>query len=178
MITLLSKNVQPYRELIDNANVIVNAFDSSGNILIWNKAAEEISGYSAKEAIGNKKIMEFLYPDARYRKEVLKCVGTAFKNNYKNIEFILMTKYGEKKCISWSAIAVRNKKGKVVGSFAVGIDVTIKNLIKERERQSFRALLKAVRYHEDIKQQYEKLIQSLKEEIDSLLKELSRPPKY
>ena len=178
MRTLLDKDVRLYKELIDNANVIINAFDSSGNILIWNKVAEEITGYTKKEAIGNKEIMELLYPDADYRKEVLKSVGGGFKNNYKNVEFTLTTKYGEKKCISWSAVIVKNKKGVMVGSFAVGIDVTVKNMIKERERESFCALLKSVRYHEDIKQQYEELIQRLKEEVNALCKLLSKPPKY
>jgi PAS domain S-box-containing protein len=178
MLTLLDKDIGMYKELIECANVIINAFDASGNVLIWNKASEEITGYKKKEAIGNKKIMELLYPDAEYRSEVLKSIGTGFKNNYKNVEFILKTKYGDKKSISWSAVLVKNAKGESVGSFAVGIDVSIKNVVKERERESFRALLKSVRFHEDIKQKYEVLIQQLREEVNSLCKDLSRPPKY
>jgi len=91
---------------------------------------------------------------------------------------LLTTKYKDKKRISWSAINIKDKKGKVLGSFAIGMDVTIKNLVKMRERDSFRALLKSVRLHEDIKHQYEELIQNLKKEVNSLRKELSRPPKY
>lgn len=178
MHTLLDNDVELYKELIDNANVIINAFDTKGNILIWNKAAEETTGYGSKEAIGNKNFMELLYPDPDYRKDVAKYMGGGLKNNYKNVEFTLTTKYGDKKCISWSAIVIKDKSGKAIGSFAVGLDVTIKNLIKKRERESFRALLKSVRYHEDIKSQYEELIQHLKEEINTLCRELSKPPKY
>lgn len=178
MLTLLDRDIKLYKELIDDANVIINAFDAKGNILIWNKAAEEITGYAKKEVLGNKKVMKLLYPDAEYRKEVLRSTGTFFKTNYKNVEFTLVTKYGDKKCVSWSAVLVKNKKGQPVGSFAVGIDVTLKNLVKERERQSFRALLKSVRYHEDIKQQYEELIKRLKEEVNQLCQELSRPVRY
>jgi len=178
VLHLLDKEVWLYKELIDNANVIINAFDAEGNILIWNKAAEEITGYKKREAIGHKKIMKLLYPDPEYRKEVLKSIGAAFNKNYKNVEFTLTTKYKDKKCISWSAVNIKNKKGVVFGSFAVGIDVTIKNLVKVRERESFRALLKSVRLHEDVKRQYEELIQGLKEEVNTLRKELSRPPKY
>ena len=178
MLTLLNVDIQLYKNLIDNANVIINAYDAKGNVLIWNKAAEEATGYTKKEAIGNKDILGLLYPDVTYRKDVLKSIGTAFKNNYKNVEFTLTTKYGDKKRISWSTVLVKNKKGESVGSFAVGIDVTLKNIIKERERESFRALLKSVRYHEDSKQQYEQMIQRLKEEVNRLCKELSQPPKY
>ena len=178
MRTLLDRDVKLYKELIDNANVIICAFDSSGNILIWNTAAEEITGYTKKEAIENKNLIRLLYPDPEFRKEVLKSVGGAFKGNYKNVEFTVVTKYGDKKTISWSAVLVKNKNGEPVGSFAVGIDVTLKNTIKERERKSFRALLKSVRFQEEIKQQYETLIQALKEEVNLLCKQLSRPPKY
>ena len=178
MRTLLDKDVGLYRELIDNANVIINAFDAKGNILIWNKAAEDITGYKKQDAIGSKKVMERLYPDPDYRKEALKSIGSGFKDNYKNVELILVTKYGEKKRISWSAVVIKDKAAKVIGSFAIGIDVTIKNLVKERERESFRALLKSVRYHEDIKQQYEELIAKLKEEVNMLCLELSKPPRY
>lgn len=178
MLTLLNRDIKLYKNLIDNANVIVNAFDAKGNILIWNKAAEEITGYTKKEAVGHKNVLDLLYPDADYRKDVLKSIGTAFKNNYRNVEFTLTTKYGDKKSISWSSVLVKNKKGESVGSFAVGIDVTLKNVVKEREKESFRALLKAVRYHENAKQQYEELVQRLKEEVNHLCKELSKPLKY
>jgi PAS domain S-box-containing protein len=178
MRKLLDKDIELYKQLIDSANVLLTAFDIEGNILIWNKAAEEITGYTKKEAICNKKIMEFLYPDGEYRKEVLNSIGAAFKENYKNVEFTLVTKYGDKKSISWSAIVMKNKNGEPVGSFAVGIDVTVKNVVKQRERESFRALLKAVRYHEDIKRQYETLIEKLKTEVNSLCHDLNRPSKY
>jgi two-component system, sporulation sensor kinase E len=178
MKILLDKDVSLYRKLIDNANVIINAFDAKGNILIWNKASEEITGYKNQDVIGNKKIMELLYPDADYRKEALKSIGSAFKENYKNVELVMITKYGEKKRISWSAVVMKDKAGKIIGSFAIGIDVTIKNLVKERERESFKALLKSVRYHEDVKQQYEELIKKLKEEVNTLCQELSKPQRY
>ncbi len=175
---LLDNDVRVYQELIDNANVVFVAYDADNNILIWNRAAEEVTGYSKKEVSGNKKTLELLYPDSDYRKDVLKSIGIAFKDNYKNVELTLTTKYGDKKCISWSAIIIKNKKETAVGSFAVGIDVTIRNQVKQRERESFRALLKSVRYHEDIKEQYEALISRLKNEINALCKESSKPPRY
>ncbi len=178
MRNLLDHNIELYKKLIDDANVIINAFDSQGNILIWNKAAEDITGYSKKEALGAKAILEQLYPDPEYRKEVVKSIGSEFKENYRNVEFTITTKYGEKKCISWSAISIKNAKGEVVGSFAIGIDVTLKNLVKVRERGSFRALLKSVRYHEDAKERYETLIKTLKAEVNALCEQLGRPPKY
>lgn len=178
MKNLLDKNIELYKQLIENAGVIINAFDIDGNILIWNKAAQEITGYSQKEAMAHKSIMELMYPDAEYRKEVVRTIGGAFPENCKNVEFTMTTKYGDKKCISWSVIRIKNKKGDAAGSFAIGIDVTLKNIVKRRERESFRALLKSVRYSDDIKQRSEELIAELKCEVNALLSELSRPAKY
>ena len=35
----------------------------TAKIVIWNKAAESISGYSSQEVIGHDKIWEWLYPE-------------------------------------------------------------------------------------------------------------------
>jgi len=49
--------------VIDNANVWLNVLGKKLNIIIWNKAAEKISGYSRDEVVGHNKIWEWLYPD-------------------------------------------------------------------------------------------------------------------
>lgn len=178
MLSLLNKDINLYKEFLENANVIINAFDVKGRVLIWNKAAEELTGYTRKEALGNPHLMELLYPDPSYRREVLKSIGGSFKDPYKNVEFTLTTKYGDKKCISWSAIAAKDRSGRRAGSFAVGIDVTIKNLVKLRERESFKALLKSVRYCEDIKCQNEEMIVRLKSEVNELCRKAGVPERY
>lgn len=178
MKKLLENNIELYHRLIDDANVIINGFDAEGNVLIWNKAAEEITGYAKGEVVGNKKVLPLLYPDPDVRRDVLKSIGAALKENFKNVEFTLKTKYGDKKRISWSAIVIRDKDGAVVGSFAIGIDVTLKNLVKARERESFRALLKSVRLHEEAKQHHEETVRRLKDEINALCRDFGQPPRY
>ncbi len=178
MRLLLDRDIEIYKELIDAANVAVVAFDAEGRILIWNKAAVELTGYSVREATGPTHVIERLYPDVSYRQNVLQTIGAAVKTPFKDIEWILRTKRGERRCVSWSGIPVKSRDGAVVGSFAIGIDVTRRNAIKERERESFRALLKSVRVHENIKSRYEQVIASLKFEVNALCRDLSRPPRY
>lgn len=178
MRVLLDRDIGIYKELIDAANVAVVAFDAKGHILIWNKAAVELTGYSVREATGLTHIVERLYPDASYRQNVLQTVGAAVKTSFRDVEWTLRTKRGERRCVSWSGIPVKSRDGTIIGSFAVGIDVTRRKAIKERERESFRALLKSVRVHESIKSRYEKEIASLKAEVNALCRELSRPPHY
>jgi len=174
---LLDRDVELYKALIDEANVIIVAFDVKGQVLIWNRAAAELTGYSVREATGLTPIADRLYPDVSYRQNVLRTIG-AVKAPFKDVEWTLRTKHGERRCISWSGIPVKGPDGALVGSFAIGIDVTRRNAIKERERESFRALLKSVRVHETVKAHFETQIATLKAEVNVLCRELSRPPRY
>ena len=56
--------------MLESATVWINTLDTNGNVIIWNKAAEKISGYSKEEVIGNSNIWEWLYPDKQYRESI------------------------------------------------------------------------------------------------------------
>jgi len=145
MNNYIKNNLKFYEYVIDNSNVFINAFDKNGNIVLWNKAAEDITGYSKEEVLGNNKVIEWLYPEPESRKKVMSSIGTSFKQNYKNVEFILTTKYGDKITISWSTIKVINEDDVDLGSFGFGIDVTFKKRAQKREREAFLALMRVMR---------------------------------
>lgn len=53
--------------------------DPEENVLIWNRAAEVMSGYSVEEVIGHRKVWEWLYPDEEYRKQITEQVDELLK---------------------------------------------------------------------------------------------------
>ena len=60
-----------FREtVIDAADIWLFVTDKNSNIVIWNRAAEKISGYSRQEVVGGKKPWLSLYPDHAYRKKI------------------------------------------------------------------------------------------------------------
>jgi len=66
------RNLSEFRErIIDNASIWLEVLDKDARIIVWNKAAEEISGYSRDDAIGNPAIWELLYPNEQYRKSIM-----------------------------------------------------------------------------------------------------------
>src|SRR5208337_2436632 len=65
----LSRSSQFLGSVIENAYVWLNVLDSQQNVLVWNKAAETMSGYSREEVVGHGKIWEWLYPGQEYRKQ-------------------------------------------------------------------------------------------------------------
>ncbi|RLF50847.1 MAG: hypothetical protein DRN11_03900, partial [Thermoplasmata archaeon] len=120
------KELNKYLEsIIENANVWIDVLDEKGNVVIWNKAAEEISGYKREEVIGHKKIWEWLYPNKAYREKIFRKAMDIIKGEVvKDFETVIHTKNGEKKIISWYSRNLLDENGKIIGSVALGIDVT------------------------------------------------------
>jgi PAS domain S-box-containing protein len=90
----LQKSEKRFRLILENMPILLDAFDENGNIIVWNKACEEVTGYKADEIIGNPKAMELLYPDPEYRAKILDT-----ENNINVCD--LVSKNGEVKTTEW-----------------------------------------------------------------------------
>jgi diguanylate cyclase (GGDEF)-like protein/PAS domain S-box-containing protein len=90
-----------YRHALDHMPVIVSAIDASGNIGLWNKECERVTGYLADEMIGNPQALELLYPDPIYRQQML-TAWAELGNNYRDWEWETTCKDGTVKTLSWS----------------------------------------------------------------------------
>ena len=152
-ITEIKKAEEKIKELhqyldaiINNANIWINTLDREGNVVIWNRAAEIISGYSRGEVAGHKKIWEWLYPDEDYRNKILeKAKGIIDgRERVKDFETVIRRKNGEERIISWYS---RNIviDGEIVGSVAVGRDVTEKKIV-EKELLKFKKIADTALY--------------------------------
>lgn len=67
----LEKSRQQMRELVENMPVILHAYDAEGRILAWNRHAEQVSGFSKEEVMGNNAALPQMFPDAEYREQLL-----------------------------------------------------------------------------------------------------------
>lgn len=129
-ITELKKNEEALRQakdyaenLIETANVMVVGLDITGNIRVFNKAAEDITGYGKTEII-EKNWFEVIVPKDKFPfvwEEFTK--WQAGGPLPKTLETPVYTKSGLKKCISWQNSAVR-EQGKVTGMISFGTDIT------------------------------------------------------
>jgi PAS domain S-box-containing protein len=130
---------QFFEGVIDNANVWINVLDQKGNVLVWNKAAEEISGYSREEVVGNDRIWEWLYPDAEYRKEVFGTADEIIEKGLseENVTTRIRRKDGQTRVISWNSKGLRDENNRTTGSVALARDVTEQvRMQEELERYS------------------------------------------
>lgn len=115
---------QYLESIIQNANVWLIVLDPATNVVIWNTAAEEISGYSAGEVLGKKWIWEALYPDVEYRRKVSVEIQRIITDNQhmKNFDTLVHAKDGSIHSISWNTRAIRNDNNVITGYVAVGIE--------------------------------------------------------
>jgi diguanylate cyclase (GGDEF)-like protein/PAS domain S-box-containing protein len=119
--------------IIDNANVWLTVFDNDFNIIVWNKAAEKISGYLHSEVMGSNKIWEQLYPDEVYRNQTLAKTLAIIeeKKTVEDFETIILNKNGKDRIITWNFKTLNDTNDRIIGLIALGRDFTDKKKMEE-----------------------------------------------
>jgi len=131
-----------FREkVIDQARFWINVLDLDGRIVLWNRAAEEITGYSRDEVMNSDKVWELMYPDPEVREKILAKVAELLRDEdaLAGFETTILTKQGHERVISWYTSSLKGADGEPSGTIAIGQDVTdirdAENMIRRRERQ-------------------------------------------
>ncbi|MBL7003287.1 MAG: EAL domain-containing protein [Gammaproteobacteria bacterium] len=125
----LQENEKRLRNVVENMPVMLNAVDDKGNILMWNKECERVTGYRSEEIISNPKIWEACYPNEKYRRDLLNDGQQEVESNNRECKF--QAKDGVDHYISWLNVS---KILPIPGwhSWAVGQDVSEQYLIQEK----------------------------------------------
>jgi len=133
------RNLSEFREsIIDNANIWLDVLDKDFRVIIWNKAAEEISGYSKEEVLDTADIWELIYPDKGYRDSIMQRAAAIINNGdvVQDMITVIISKTGEEKTISWYSKNLTSEDGTPAGSIAIGIDMTEKIKAQETLQQA------------------------------------------
>lgn len=108
--------------LIETANALVVVLDESGNIQVFNKYAENITGYSLADLKG-KNWFEVLVPRNRYPevwKEFTRLLEGGVPRTHENP---ILTKHGDERIIMWQNSNILSQE-KIIGTISFGIDIT------------------------------------------------------
>jgi len=119
--------------IVENVNVWLNVYDTQLNIVVWNKVAEEISGYSREEVVGHSKIWEWSYPDEEYRKAIIAKSATLVEKD-ETLEYFetrMRCKDGETKTMLWNTRSLVDEKGTIYGAITFGYDITDRKRAEE-----------------------------------------------
>jgi PAS domain S-box-containing protein len=132
----LRESQERLRAALGHMPVMLDAFDVEGNICVWNRECERVTGYGADEIIGNPKTMEMLYPDPAYRTRMMEAWAKR-GDDYYDWEWDLTARGGTVKTVAWSNIS---KRFPIPGwaTWGVGVDVTA----RKRAEWALRARVK------------------------------------
>jgi PAS domain S-box-containing protein len=133
------RKLQQFQEsVITNANVWITVLDPWGNILLWNDAAEAISGYPKSEVLGAATVWKRLYPDRKYRGKVTGDIRRIIeRDNYlENFETEIRCGDSSKKAIVWNTRGLKDTQGTVTSYIAIGRDITAQKTAEEEARRS------------------------------------------
>lgn len=131
----LKASERRYRQLIENMPVCCFTFDRSGTILSWNRASEEIYGYSEHEAVG--KTIHTLITTSETESETSKNIQEVFSGRtVKSVLWRDRNKAGDPGWRLGNEFPLFNPDGSVSCGVFVGMDVTRSKELEEQLRQS------------------------------------------
>lgn len=120
--------------VVENMPFMLSAFDAEGNIVHWNHACEEISGYRADEVINSKSALELLFPNQTERQRVLTAWDTSEVSEQGGAQWesSLVCRDGRTKTILWSSVC---KQYPIPGWYAwhIGQEATQRRQAAERQ---------------------------------------------
>jgi PAS domain S-box-containing protein len=129
--------------VIDTAGALVVILDRQGHIQRFNRACEQVTGYSSHEVLDRP--VEFLIPAEQKPgvweavKALLECKRPSFHENE------WLAKDGSRRLIAWSNTAIFGSDGAVEHIIATGVDVTERNRAQAALRRANDRLIEADR---------------------------------
>jgi len=172
----INKLRQFHENVIDNANVWLSVMDLESNVILWNKAAETITGYSREEVLGHCKIWGWLLPDEetykinRNTKDNIYNKRKIFTNNY---EKIIKRKDGDIRIISWNSRVLFDNLNNPIGNIVLGQDLTDQKKYEEKIKKQNIELNNLNKNLEEKVQDKTKEIKHLLHQKDEFITQLS-----
>lgn len=123
MVDALKQAKEHAENLIETANVMVIGLDLQGNVQVFNKTAEVVTGYKKDEVLG-KNCFKILMPnDVWFDSKQTFVHWRANRRMQDTYESPILTKSGKKRYLSWQSSEIVDQ-GNVAGIISFGNDIT------------------------------------------------------
>ncbi|MFW6437392.1 MAG: PAS domain S-box protein [Armatimonadota bacterium] len=129
----ISRLNQLLQGIIENAAVWFSVLDHDRNLIIWNRAAQEITGYSRDQIHSSAHLMELLYPDEERRQQAYSYLDAAFRGELDEKRETSITRAdGSERRIAWHLRTFDAGGAKGTGLVIIGRDVTERRQLQEQ----------------------------------------------
>lgn len=131
-----------FREILEHSVDAIVILDIDSRIVVWNKGAEMMFGYTPDEAIG--KPITFLLPEDQWEQCRLNFRRAVMEGHVKDIESVRIRKDGSTIVVDQTLTSIHDDSGELVGFVAIMRDITrrkrteieLKNMCEELERRT------------------------------------------
>lgn len=110
-----------FKKILENMPVLIHASDYDGNVIVWNKEFERVTGYSHAEVSANPSIIKKIFSDNDFFS-----AGKSKNTNsddFRGIEFDISCKDGSQRTIRWSKVS-SNVPVPGWSTWMIGFDIT------------------------------------------------------
>jgi len=112
-------------QLVEIGSPMIYVIDRNRRIFLWNRSAEEVTGYSAQEVMGDEEIWMTLIPDPTERDAFLRTLeGIEIGRTAEGQRTKIQIKSGEDRVISWGGINLEDSDGNRIGIVITAQDMT------------------------------------------------------
>ena len=112
------------QRVVDTVNTLPDIFfalDLNGNITVWNKTLERVTGYTEEE-IAKMSALDF-FPEEDAEK-VAAVISATIEKGYNEVDLNIVTKSGEILSYYFTGASLRDEKGEIFGITGIGRDIT------------------------------------------------------
>jgi len=129
--------------LLEYANAPIIVWDAESRITRFNRAFENLTGFTAHEVIGQK--LNLLFPEASREESLSKIASTSSGERWESVEIPILRKDGDIRIALWNSANIHAEDGAtLVATIAQGQDITERKAAETiilQERQRFFSLL-------------------------------------
>jgi two-component system cell cycle sensor histidine kinase/response regulator CckA len=122
------------QQYLDTAEVILLKLDVGGRILLVNRYACTVLGWTADELLARDWIETCL--PSRIRNSLRNTFNNLVSGDLSIVENPVLTRSGDERLIEWRNTVLRDDAGQVIGTFSSGTDITERNQAVEALRTS------------------------------------------
>lgn len=128
----LRKYEQYFENILNDAADAIIILNEHDNIVMWNKAAESLYGWTKEEVAGNS--VSVIVPDDAKSREEIEWINQQVrqKGYIRNYRTRRLTRTGKKILIDITRTAIENEKGEYVGSSVISRDITQQEQLRDQ----------------------------------------------